>query len=333
MRSTVPDWKAVHESTSPPTRPVSKPRFRRPALTSLHRIPAMKRRPAITASRRPRSRTTSSDSRPRQRRRGRWQVARTAARSPAPNGPACPRPRHRRSAGSRPGPELSVPRPGSARRRDGPGSTPRAHQLLEPRRRPDRSAATFPAPPAGRTSTHRPDSRAGLRGWVVRPALCRAPRTTTPVADRPGGPPHPRLAGGGAEIAPSAPHKPPPSPNAVHIVQRRGGGLTGCPPQLVKRGRRHAVHRGGFRRRSRVRAKPCRRPAPTGCGCASPRSGGDHLRHAHPPALAGGRLHPVAQGGGGIWWNPAVENQATDRARFASASTATCSSTSSWRMN
>ena len=25
---------------------------------------------------------------------------------------------------------------------------------------------------------------------------------------------------------------------------------------------------------------------------------GDHLRHAHPPALAGGRLHPVAQGGG-----------------------------------
>ena len=32
---------------------------------------------------------------------------------------------------------------------------------------------------------------------------------------------------------------------------------------------------------------------------------------------------------GGIWWNPAVENQATDRARFASASTATCSSTSS----
>ena len=32
---------------------------------------------------------------------------------------------------------------------------------------------------------------------------------------------------------------------------------------------------------------------------------------------------------GGICWNPAVENQATDRARFASASTATCSSTSS----
>ena len=29
---------------------------------------------------------------------------------------------------------------------------------------------------------------------------------------------------------------------------------------------------------------------------------------------------------GGIWWNPAVENQATDRARFASASTATCES-------
>ena len=89
------------------------------------------------------------------------------------------------------------------------------------------------------------------------------------------------------------------------------------------------TRRGGFRRSSHVRATPpCRRPAPTGCGCASPRSGGDHLRHAHPPALAGGRLHPVAQGGGHLV-EPAVENQATDRARFASASTATCSSTSS----
>ena len=41
-------------------------------------IPAMKRSPAITASSRP-------------RRRGRWQVARTAARSGAPNPRVCPR--------------------------------------------------------------------------------------------------------------------------------------------------------------------------------------------------------------------------------------------------
>ena len=64
----------------------------RRALTSLRRIPAMKRSPA-TASSRPRSRATWSDSVPRPRRRGRWQVARTAARSAAPNGRACPRPR------------------------------------------------------------------------------------------------------------------------------------------------------------------------------------------------------------------------------------------------
>ena len=46
----------------------------------------MKRSHAITASRRPRSTATSSDSTPRTRRRGRWQVARTAARSTAPKG-------------------------------------------------------------------------------------------------------------------------------------------------------------------------------------------------------------------------------------------------------
>ncbi len=57
-----------------------------------------------------------------------------------------------------------------------------------------------------------------------------------------------------------------------------GGGLTGCPRSSGNRGRRHAAHRGGFRstlRPSHVRATPpCRRPASTGCGCASPRSGG-----------------------------------------------------------
>ena len=44
-------------------------------------IPAMKRRPTITASSRTRLRATSSDSTPRPRCRGRWQVARTAAES------------------------------------------------------------------------------------------------------------------------------------------------------------------------------------------------------------------------------------------------------------
>ena len=39
--------------------------------------------------------------------------------------------------------------------------------------------------------------------------LCRAPLTTSPLADRPGGPPHPRLVGDGAD-APSAPDRRPP---------------------------------------------------------------------------------------------------------------------------
>ena len=65
----------------------------RSALTSLRRMPAMKSNPAITASTRPRSRATSLDSTPRPRRRGRWQVASTAARSEAPKGCAWPRPR------------------------------------------------------------------------------------------------------------------------------------------------------------------------------------------------------------------------------------------------
>ena len=66
----------------------------RRALSSLLRIPAMTRRPAITASSGPRSRATSSDSTLRP-------VARTAARSAAPNARAGPRPRPPASARGR----------------------------------------------------------------------------------------------------------------------------------------------------------------------------------------------------------------------------------------
>ena len=47
----------------------------------------------VEVRQRPRSAATRSDSTPRPRRRGRWQVASTAARSESPNGRACPRPR------------------------------------------------------------------------------------------------------------------------------------------------------------------------------------------------------------------------------------------------
>ena len=88
-----PSWFVLLRRTVTSTPSPSATSVQRRALTSLRRIPAMKRSPAITVSRRPRSRATGSDSTPRPRRRGRWQVARTAARSAAPNGRACPRPR------------------------------------------------------------------------------------------------------------------------------------------------------------------------------------------------------------------------------------------------
>ena len=59
----------------------------RRALTSLRRSPAMKSSTAALLGR------PSSDSTPRPRQRGRWQVARTAARSAATNGCVWPRPR------------------------------------------------------------------------------------------------------------------------------------------------------------------------------------------------------------------------------------------------
>ena len=88
--------------------------------------PPMKRAPAITASRRLRSRGRLGRTRgPRPRRRGRWQVARTAARSAAPPAHG----RDRQIAGE--DPARPFPRPGSGCWRGGPGSTPQ----LQPSRR------------------------------------------------------------------------------------------------------------------------------------------------------------------------------------------------------
>ena len=102
-------------------------RPRRSAISRLQSRPP--RSPAITASRRPRSKATASDS----LLRGAtfagwpWQVSRTASRSAAPNGRAEPRPRSSAVptvAVEDPG--ACVPRQRSGRQRDGAESTPRA---------------------------------------------------------------------------------------------------------------------------------------------------------------------------------------------------------------
>ena len=98
-----------------------------------------------------------------------------------------------------------------------------------------------------------------------------------------------------------------PLPRLPWSRRRRDGAPEPCPPSKTDGG--GPLTAAASAGPSHVRATPpCRRPAPTGCGCASPRSGGDHLRHAH-PASPGWRT--------------------SSSARFASASTATCSSTSS----
>lgn len=62
----------------------------RGALTWLRRIPGIRQQPRRSQLRtRPRSRATWSDSTPRPRRRGRWQVGSTAAKSETPKGRAC----------------------------------------------------------------------------------------------------------------------------------------------------------------------------------------------------------------------------------------------------
>ena len=77
----------------PSPSPASSTSAQRSAETSDRRSPPMNSSPAITPSRRPRAAASWSDSTPRPRRRGRWHVASTAARSAALNGLARPRPR------------------------------------------------------------------------------------------------------------------------------------------------------------------------------------------------------------------------------------------------
>ena len=69
-------------------------------------------------------------------------------------------------------------------------------------------------------SSRRPDRSAASAD--TRPALCRAPLTTSPVADRPGKPPHPRLVGEGQTRRP-----PPISRPQRHRADGSGGPLHG----------------------------------------------------------------------------------------------------------
>ena len=109
------------------------------------------------------------------------------AGAPAPPAPARPRPR-----GSRCGPGRGR-RGGSGRGASSTGGTG-GGSAMPSSHRPDRSAASAD----------------------TRPALCRAPLTTSPLADRPGGPPRPRLVGDGAD-APSAPE------SQVQMLASRAG--------------------------------------------------------------------------------------------------------------
>ena len=85
-------------------------------LQGAHLAPTQARHEEQPSPRSPRFRATSSDSTPRPRRGGRWQVARTAAGQPPRRGA----PGHgSRSDGSRRAPGWCVRRPGSARRRGG----------------------------------------------------------------------------------------------------------------------------------------------------------------------------------------------------------------------
>ena len=99
------------------------------------------------------------------------------------------------SGGRRPAPRRRQPRP---RRRPSAARSPPSAASTPSKRSPAITASRRPR------SSHRSDRSEASAN--TRPALCRAPLTTSPVADRPGGPPHPRLVGDGAD-APSAPSR------------------------------------------------------------------------------------------------------------------------------
>ena len=118
-------------------------------------------------------------------------------------------------------------------------------------------------------SSHRPDRSAASAD--TRPALCRAPLTTSPLADRPGGPPHPRLVGDGAD-APSAPaSSASPAPDGLPAM-KCGGSPGVCPrtrgscPTIFRR-------RGGGTRHGRRWKSPG--PQVDGTPFIGPQGGGE----------------------------------------------------------
>ena len=99
--------------------------------------------------------------------------------------------------------------------------------LRSPLRRARKRGADLDSPP---------DPRGGLRGWAPRPALRRAPLTTSLVADRPGGGTSAPEASSGAGQT----HRPPPA-GAGSVVNRCGGGwsaVADAPSSPRSRGRK-----------------------------------------------------------------------------------------------
>ena len=205
-------------------------------------------------------------------------------------------------------------------------------QDRRPRQRPPGQASRTPSRSHGadvqsstvprRSATK---ERASIEGrWVPAvPATCRLPSAGAIV-----GTSLPRYGVARGRLGRAA--RPPQRSSARRLTGgRRPGHPHGLPPQLVNRGRRHAAHRAASAGphtsapRRRVEDRPRR-------------DTGAHRRDLVVTTYAMLTRQPwladvfiLSLKAGGIWWNPAVENQATDRARFASASTATCSSTSS----
>ena len=147
------------------TAPATAPFTNRTSLVSPSWFVFPRRTVTSTPSPSAASSTSASDSRPRPRRRGWWQVARTAARSAAPDGGAGRRPDCRRSAGSR---RLDHPGPAARTRHQ-----PLRGRGLRGRRHVDRTAAVVTMDALAPT----------------RPAACRArtggPERITLILDAP----------------------------------------------------------------------------------------------------------------------------------------------------